>query len=115
VAVPTAPAAGEPIAEAWGDVVHDAVVAMDVQAGVGNVNFPNAAVSDQPIIVFPRPFALPPVVVITIGGSSSGANVHIGLRAAPTATQFQVQAREVRESAVNANMPFQWIAYGPRA
>lgn len=115
MAVPTPPTAGEPIAEAWGDVVHAGVVAMDIQAGSVSLPFPNNAVSTSTPVTFPRPFASPPVVVATMGGpTTSGVNTSVGV-ATVTATNFALHAREVRESAINGSVQCNWIAYGPRA
>lgn len=113
MAVPAAPTAGEPILEPWGDVVHNAIVDMDVQAGIANLNFANAAFSGALVIVFPRPFNAVPVVVATMGGATSGVNINVGITQL-SATQVTLQAREVRDTVLNGNQAVQWMAYGKR-
>lgn len=112
MAVPTAPAAGEPIAEAWGDVVHDTAVAMDIQSGVVNCVHSANMVSAPAQVTFPRPFASPPVV--TLGSQnfnySAGTN---GAGSSPTG--IVVQTFRISQTAPTATIPVYWIAYGPRA
>lgn len=111
MAVPTAPAAGEPIAEAWGDVVHDAVVANDIQTGIGQVTFA-ASQTQQVVIVFPRPFAAPPTVMANITTANRLWNVGV---AAVTTTQMVVTVGHVDNVSSNSVVGFTWLAYGPRA
>lgn len=110
MAVPTRPAAGAPIETAWGDVVHDGVVAMEIQTGTAILVFSNVAVSAILVVTFPHPFASTPLVFLT---PQDTGNITIGLRA-KDATSFQMQGRDSREAAITANSPIGWIAYGPR-
>jgi hypothetical protein len=117
MAVPTPPTAGEPIAEAWGDVVHDAVVAMDIQAGKQQITIPSGAEVGV-AVVFPRPFAAPPVVVI--GTESAGGvngRIVIARKSAITATGFTCWLQSSSGAAVagSVTQTTDWIAYGPRA
>jgi hypothetical protein len=112
MAVPVAPAAGEPIAEAWGDVVHDAIVARDIQSG--NSATPNAAsgtgeLSGTVTIVFPRPFAAPPQVV----AMASNAHHYVALSSV-TATQVVLISKRVGQT-TGVGVALAWIAIGPRA
>jgi hypothetical protein len=118
MAVPTPPTAGEPIAEAWGDVVHDAVVAMDIQQGYADISATSATVAGL-AVTFPRAFAAGsvPSVITSIGGASSGtaggnpwAPGHYG--ASPTG--FTIRASVATAQSVT-NLRIHWIAYGPRA
>ena len=115
MAVPTPPTAGEPIAEAWGDVVHDAVVAMDIQSGVTNVSL--AAQSEASVtVVFPRPFAAPPV--ICMGMPEIGGTTQRPVTAkwnSKTATQFGCLVQTGGGAITAGPFPVNWIAYGPRA
>jgi len=112
MAVPTAPAAGEPIAEAWGDVVHDSIVAMDIQSGVVNLTLTATNVANV-VVTFPRPFAAPPIVVACYQSTNQSflANVH----GAPTATQVTIGLSTKTAANVTDTRPVSWIAYGPRA
>jgi|1185.fasta_scaffold819523_1 hypothetical protein len=109
MAVPTAPAAGEPIAEAWGDVVHDMVVGRDIQSGSANI--PNMTQADGIVnVVFPRPFAAAPNVIT--GGAWAGMNV---CAQQITATGFQMAGRRMDASNTPITYPGYWIAIGTRA
>jgi hypothetical protein len=111
MAVPVAPAAGEPIAEAWGDVVHDAVVAQDIQHGVQNITISNAN-SGTVTVTFPRPFAAVPGIQVTVViGSSTLFAIASGLSA------IAVDLRLIRkdEAVTTVTAPVHWLAIGPRA
>lgn len=111
--VPARPTSGAPIETLWGDLVHDGYVAQDLQAGSVAVAFAASAISGLVTVTFPRAFAGVPVVVATGFEATNGPNLNVGLRAL-TATSFQVQAREVRETAITATLAVQWVAIGPR-
>jgi len=111
MAVPTAPAAGEPIAEAWGDVVHDTAVAMDIQVGTVNVSLANAA-SGTATVTFPRPFASAPIVVAS---AAFVTVVHFAAVATITPTTFIAQLVRKDTTLQTTTQPVTWIAYGPRA
>ena len=111
MAVPIAPAAGEPIAEAWGDVVHDSIVAMDIQAG--SVAIPAAGAPTSVVTVtFPRPFASAPNAVASTLGTVSGVWIAEVSQTTPTSLNVYVFARDGRNVSALSAM---WIAYGPRA
>lgn len=118
MAVPTPPTAGEPIAEAWGDVVHDAVVAQDIQAGIVSVPFANTGAVAQ-AVTFPRPFAAPPTVMLTgqwvSGVTGMGGPVCSFQGGLPTTTGFTARIANQSGAAITTTVPVQWIAYGPRA
>jgi hypothetical protein len=115
VAVPTPPTAGEPIAEAWGDVVHDAVVAMDIQVGRANVPINNST-SGSLAITYPRPFAAPPTVVAMIVESNSGPGLagHVQTPGGGTAAGTTLRVSGFASN-LTVTLPVDWIAYGPRA
>jgi len=110
MAVPTAPAAGEPIAEAWGDVVHDAVVAQDMQAGTASVSWSASSVSASVQITFPRPFASAPNVVCAMTHAHYTVSV---INISPTTATFQGRRTDGTNQTVSVSA--QWFAIGPRA
>lgn len=114
MAVPTPPTAGEPIAEAWGDVVHDQVVAMEFQAGVVSGMAASGAA-----VTFPHPFASPPVVTVSLQFDGTAWSVAMLGNAASvvSATGFTVFIRNVNGAAAipGTTQVLHWIAYGPRA
>lgn len=111
--VPARPVPGAPIESAWGDIAHDTVVAQDLQAGTVAVAFAASAISALITVTFPRAFAAVPVVTVTGMEAGNGSNLNVGLRAITTTT-FQVQARDVRETAQTLTLTVGWVAIGPR-
>ena len=63
MAVPARPVSGAPIDSAWGGVVHDAIVAQDIQHGKASVVL-TAASEVGFTVTFARPFAAAPDVVV---------------------------------------------------
>lgn len=110
MAVPAAPAAGEPIAEAWGDVVHAQVVDMEIQVGTVSTTHTNQQTSPQVNVVFPHPFAAPPMVAL----GCTNFNYAAGLSAPASATGFNISTWRYTGNA-NGTIATQWIAYGKRA
>lgn len=111
MAVPARPIAGAPLESAWGQVAHDAVVAQDIQTGIGQVTFV-ASQTQQVVVVFPRPFASPPTVMANITTANRLWNVGV---AAVTTTQMVVTVGHVDNVSSNSVVGFTWLAYGPRA
>lgn len=115
MAVPTRPVAGAPIESAWGDVVHDTVVALDIQSGVTNVSL--AAQSEASVaVVFARPFAAPPVLVL--GMPEIGGTVQRPVTAkwnSKTATGFGCLVQTGGGAITAGPFPVNWVAIGPRA
>jgi len=114
MAVPLAPTAGEPIAEAWGDVVHDAVVAQDIQTGYADVAVTGTGVSVN--ITFPRPFASAPIVVVS--GTNAVAQdlvAKVAYNPYPSATGFTAVVQSATLATHTGTVRAFWIAYGPRA
>ena len=110
MALPAKPAAGAAIESAWGSIVHDAAVAIDIQSGYVDMAFANSAVGPTTLVTFPRPFAAPPVVVCALN-----VNISVGVQGAISATSCNLQARDIREAAQNGAQRCYWIAIGPRA
>lgn len=110
--VPTPPTAGEPIAEAWGDVVHAAVVAQDIQTGQHSVPI-SAANQGTLVVTFARPFAAAPFVVL---GQASNSGGFIAAQGGATTTQFTLIAayRDTSQTGT-VGIIVSWIAIGPRA
>lgn len=117
MAVPTPPTAGEPIAEAWGDVVHDAVVAMDIQSGKQTMTLPSGQAEITTAITFPRPFASAPVVVLGPEGAGGVAGRPVfGRQSAVTTTGFTMTLQCATGAASGSvGQTTHWLAYGPRA
>jgi len=117
MAVPTPPTAGEPIAEAWGDVVHDAVVAMDIQAGKQQITIGSTVAEVGVAVTFARPFAVAPTVVIGTesAGGTAGRQI-IARKSAITTTGFTAWLQGTTGGAASAvTQTVDWLAYGPRA
>jgi hypothetical protein len=110
MAVPARPASGAPIDSAWGGIVHDAAVALDVQYGTVVTTHSSQQTSAIAQVTFPRPFAGPPVVVLGCGNYNYSA----ALNPSPTATGFGVATYRF-SGAVSGTVPNQWVAIGPRA
>lgn len=110
MAVPAAPQPGEPIAEAWGDVVHGQVVAMEIQAGSASCNVVGGV--GTVAITFPHPFkAGSGSVYVMVNVSASATNDAHGEAEAVTPTGFSLGVK----GATNWNYACSWIAYGERA
>jgi hypothetical protein len=111
MAVPNRPNAGGVVESGWGQVVHDEVVAQDIQAGsvtVAAASTPTGAAA----VVFPRPFAAPPIVVVTQAGGASG---WYSYASGVTATGFNALIAIRTGAAGSTSVPVHWIAYGPRS
>jgi hypothetical protein len=108
LAVPTRPAPGIPIASDWGGVVHDSIVAQDVQAGTAS------ATGNTPV-TFPRPFGGIPTVVVSMSGAPGGSFRLIPRSNAATASGFVAYLYTGDNTTATATVPVSWIAYGPRA
>lgn len=113
--VPARPVAGAPIETAWGDVVHDTVVALDVQVGRANVTVNNSTQGSL-AIVYPRPFASPPTVVAMIVESNSGPGLagHVQTPGGGTALGTTLRVSGFAAN-LTVTLPVDWIAIGPRA
>lgn len=113
MAVPARPISGNPIDSAWGQVAHDTAVAQDIQAGTVNAQSGNPGSAQGPAVavVFARPFASPPAVVVA--GSTSTA-IYIANVTGITATGFTIVVRR-SDGGAQTTAPVTWIAIGPRA
>jgi hypothetical protein len=108
---PNRPAAGALVDSAWGQVVHDAVVAQDMQSGLASV----VASSDASAgveVAFPRPFASAPIVLVSQDANSAGWIAYAG---AITANGFRASAATKAGNAASGTIPVAWLAIGPRA
>lgn len=105
----TRPSSGQPIATAWGDEVHDALEG--IQAGSAVLTNANANAASL-AIVFPRPYATPPIVVASVA-----ANTTFNYALAHTATTTGVTLMTVRRDGVatSASITVHWIAIGTPA
>jgi hypothetical protein len=112
MAVPTRPAAGGVVESAWGAIVHDTAVALDIQMGYVLVpNGSSGSVSPQVSVVFPRPFAGVPALMLT----TVNFNWFVGTNGnQPTATGFTMA---VNRPGANSGQGcgVMWLAIGPRA
>jgi hypothetical protein len=111
--VPTRPADNAPVDTAWGDAVHDTVVANDIQYGTTAISI-SASTQGSVTITFPRTFASTPVVVAIIVSTAGGA---LGLWCQAnvvSATQVTLRLSAAASTTI-AGVPVHWIAIGPRA
>jgi hypothetical protein len=112
MAVPLKPAAGGVVESAWGGIVHDEVVAQEIQAGVATIALNNQN-SASLQVNFPHPFAAPPVVVVTVAANSTTLVAGIGV---PSASGVGIYLfRKDEASTTAAGVAVHWFAYGPRA
>jgi hypothetical protein len=111
MAVPNRPSAGAPIESAWGGLAHDTAVAQDIQSGTAVCPATGSGIDNSSIaVVFPRPFAAPPIVVCT-----SQTGNFITAASAVTATGFTLNnANKTTAGSLGARTNF-WVAIGPRA
>jgi hypothetical protein len=114
MAVPNRPVGGASIESAWGGVVHDGIVAQDIQAGsVVMTTTASGGVSPVVTVTFPRPFAAPPTVILGGALNSSGIVVS-NVGRAPTATDFGACVKRTDGGGI-ATFTGYWLAIGPRA
>jgi hypothetical protein len=112
MAVPNRPTSGAPIETAWGDVVHDSIVAQEIQVGSFNATFSASSLSGVVAAVFPHPFAGVPTVMLTPRG---GPHYTTALTADPTAAGFSAQCRRGDGTSQSLVVPVYFLAIGPRA
>ena len=110
--VPNRPAAGALVDSAWGQIVHDAAVALDVQTGHLTTHHAGASTSALVTVSFPRPFASSPVVLLSSGNYNYVAGLN-GVRSAPD--RFSLATKRVDDSKPTADIEVDWLAIGPRA
>ena len=113
MAVPTRPAAGAVVESAWGQVVHDATVAQDIQTGSATIALSNTT-QGSVVVTFPRPFASTPLVIATLGPSSSGPALSYFPQVA-ACTPSSVTLRLSGGASTSFSVPVAWLAIGPRA
>ena len=116
MAVPARPVSGAVVEAAWGQVAHDAAVAMDIQFGTVQQTLASGQAEIGQAVTFPRPFASPPAVVLGTQ-SAGGVNGRIvfGRQSAITATGFTIWLQATGGAAGAVTQTTSWIAYGPRA
>ena len=102
------PTAGAPIDTAWGQQMHDAVEG--IQYGSIATSLSSATVSGVVTITFPRPYAVPPAVILT--PIAAGGLFHADMETAPTTTGVAVRSAYRDNTAVSASVPIHWIAIG---
>src|SRR5262245_26497557 len=106
---PARPASGAPIETSWGQAVHDMLEG--IQYGTESVGPFNATTTKAITVVFPRPFAAPPVAILT-----GMASVACGAGAtAITATQFTLSAKRIDGVGTDTTQLVGWIAIGTPA
>lgn len=107
---PARPTSGTPIESSWGQQVHDAIEG--IQAGTTNAVFSsnnNVAVP----VVFPRPYAVAPIVVAT--GDTAVSVAVVAKVAAVTTTGFTVQCQSTSGGSLSGTVKVGWIAIGSPA
>jgi len=110
MAVPARPVSANAIDVAWGQVVHDTAVAVDIQTGTVNCVHSSSQQSTVVSVTFARPFAAPPIVAL----GSTNYNYGAGASAPASATGFSVATFRY-SGAATGTVPVHWIAIGPRA
>jgi hypothetical protein len=118
MAVPARPVSGEPVASAWGNVVHDTAVVLDVQTGYVDLSGTSVTIVGS-AVTFARPFAAGsvPAVITAVGGASAGTaggNPWIPGHYGASATGFTIRAA-VAAAATVTNLRIHWVAIGLRA
>lgn len=110
MAVPARPVSGQPIATPWGAMVHDAIVATDIQAGTTSLAVTTATGSK--LVTFPRPFTAPPVVIVTIANKPTNGDAYNARVENVTATGFTLWL--IAPSGWSVTFTIGWLAMGPR-
>lgn len=100
------PVAGAAIASSWGDEVHDALEG--IQSGIATLPAAASPTSTL-VVVFPRPYTAPPVVLMTPRDANGAAQVEAATSI--TATQFTAYQRHRSDANVLA-AAFSWVAIG---
>jgi hypothetical protein len=111
MAVPARPLAGALLDAAWGQVAHDAIVAQDLQVGVVSGTI-SAALFHDVLATFPRPFAAPPKVLVSLFTNVTNCYAVVATTDA-TGAVVKVVARA--GTAITQAYSVNWLAYGPRA
>lgn len=103
------PVSGAPIETSWGQQAHDAIEGIQY----GNVNlgpFNTTTQSPAVVVTFPRPYATPPIVVVTIA-----SNVCQARFSAVTTTSVTLDAKRNDGSATMTTQNCSWVAIGTPA
>jgi hypothetical protein len=109
----TRPASGAPIATAWGAELHDAIEG--IQTGTVTINLSGASTATA-AVTFPRPYATPPRVFLSVQQTfSSAATSAFCGGSGITTTGFTAQGG--RDDGTNATgaMTVSWLAIGTPA
>jgi hypothetical protein len=110
MAVPNRPAAGGVVESAWGDIVHDEVVAQEIQTGTFMANIAQNG-SVQVPVTFPHPFASAAwVVVFAQISAAAGNRAYVSVQSV-TANGFDLGVG----GGTAWNYSGWYLAYGPRA
>lgn len=107
MAVPARPVAGAVVESGWGQIAHDTAVAMDIQGASVIVNVSGGA--GVTTVTFPRPFASPPIVMVS--ANASGTDTVQPSVESVTATTCRIHLK----SPSTFGWTCRWLAYGPRA
>ena len=103
------PVSGQPVASAWGGEVHDQLEG--IQAGIGTIAI-SAAAFGSIAVVFPRAYAVPPIVVATLVVGSTAYYAVVG---AITPTGFTLYAVQRDNTSSTTTQTASWIAIGTPA
>jgi len=96
-------------------VVHDGIVAVDIQYGRASVPVSNSTQGSL-AIVYPRPFAAPPQVIAMIVENNSGPGLsgHVQTPGGGTALGTTLRVSGFASN-ITVTFPVDWVAIGPRA
>lgn len=111
MSVPARPSAGGVVESGWGQVVHDAAVAQDIQAGTVTVAATGAP-KGSTHVTFARPFAAAPAVLVTQNANASGWFTATG-PVTPAGFDASIFQRDGGDG--TTSFVVSWLAIGPRA
>jgi len=116
MAVPARPVAGALLDSAWGGLVHDAVVAFDIQSGTLQQTLASGQAEIGQAVTFARPFgAAPSVVLGTQSAGGVNGRIVFGRQSAITVNGFTCWLQATGGAAGAVTQTTSWLAYGPRA
>lgn len=113
MAVPARPVSGAPTAADWGGIVHDEVVALEIQTGTFIATSPGSSTFADAGVVFPHPFAGIPDVFTTMGSIDNIA-ISAGTTSV-TANGFTCRIAKGNGNLSAFGWTVRYLAIGPRA
>jgi len=107
------PTAGAPIESAWGDQVHDMLEG--IQVGTVNIVV-SAASTGTAVVTFPRAYATPPRVFVSVQPPSSATQAHAWITGAGVSTTgFTASTGRDDGQTFSGTAIVHWLAIGTPA